>query len=645
MILDRFINSREAVDIGAALADQYTRCIAQCATMPDAGKKSKNVQDEALQEILRRADEEVRPRRLNFYKRAKFANSFQWRSIENGVDKDTAEQITQILIVHLAVNGSGLAQEGTARAATPDRSTRVSAQHLLTRGNQCTAQGAYTDAIGWYQDSIEFDPRNIAAHNNLGAALLKMGRTGEAERHFREALRIAPAFPDAYSNLGNLLRWRGRTLESESSLRRALRLNPRLVEARINLGLTLVFMSRTREAKSQLKKALKIAPRNADALYALAFVAKTEGRFDDADSYYKRALEVNPKMSAAWAALVGLRNMTAADSAWLDRAEDAAGRAIAPLDETELRFAMGKYCDDVGDFDRAFKNFKRANDLWRSMAEPYDREARTQFVDDLIRLYRREAFTPKDEATFATARPVFVVGMPRSGTSLIEQIIASHPSAKGAGELDYWSDAMRTHAAAILNGRLDESVRRKIGEGYLRVLDSHSSDALKIVDKAPVNSDHLGLIHSVFPNARIIYMRRDPMDTCVSCYFQQFSLAMTHTMDLSALAHYYREHHRLMTHWRDVLPPGTILDIPYEQLVVDQEEWTRRTIKFLGLDWNERCLKFDETDRPVVTSSFWQVRQKIYGNSVRRWRNYERFLGPLQELQNLAIDNNCHKVT
>jgi tetratricopeptide (TPR) repeat protein len=647
MIRDWF-KSREAVDIGAALADQFARAAGPAAKLPDAGErgeKAKAAQDHALQEILRRVDEEISGLRLNFYKRAKFANAFKWKLLENGIDGETADHASRTLLVHLAMSGTALAQEPRESAAATeptDQPVVGSARQLLAQGNKCVARGAYADAVPIYEDLLRLDPRHATAHNNLGAALCKLCSFKDAETHFRKAISIEPNFPDAQSNLGNLLRWKGENTESENWLRRALKLNPRFVDARVNLGLTLAFMNRSRDAKGQFEKALKLDPRNADALCGLAFVAKTEGRFDEADALFKRALEIHPKLSRAWAAQVGLRRMTVADGAWLDGAEEVATSGIGAYDEAELRFAMGKYCDDVGNFKRAFENYKRANDLLKPIVEPYDRVAHTAFVDDLIRLYPPGAFAtgervaPGAAGTFASAKPVFVVGMPRSGTSLTEQIIASHPSAMGAGELEFWSEAMRAHGGTMRQGsRLDEPTRKKLADSYLRVLESYSPDALRIVDKAPVNADHLGLIHSIFPNARIIYMQRDPIDTCLSCYFQHFSLAMGFATDLSDLAHYYREHRRLVAHWRRVLPPGTILDVPYEKLVADQEGWTRRILKFIDLDWDERCLNFQETSRTVVTVSFWQVRQKIYKNSVQRWRNYEKFIRPLLSLRNL----------
>jgi hypothetical protein len=156
-----------------------------------------------------------------------------------------------------------------------------------------------------------------------------------------------------------------------------------------------------------------------------------------------------------------------------------------------------------------------------------------------------------------------------------------------------------------------------------------------VVDKSNFNSDGLGLIHLILPNARIVYVRRDPVDTCLSCYFAQFANTLSFTADLGDLAHYYREHHRLMAHWRAVLPAGTLLDVPYAELVADQETWSRKIIEFLGLPWDPRCLEFHRTERPVVTASNWQVRQRIYSSSVGRWKNYEEFIGPLLELRQL----------
>jgi hypothetical protein len=223
------------------------------------------------------------------------------------------------------------------------------------------------------------------------------------------------------------------------------------------------------------------------------------------------------------------------------------------------------------------------------------------------------------------------LGMPRSGTSLADQIIASHPAAHGVGELDFWNSPT-LREAGITQGILSETARSKVAADYLRILEGFSKSASRIINKAPVNSDFLGLIYSVFPNARVIYMQRDPIDTCLSCYFQQFLTGINFAFDLSDLVHYYREHQRIMAHWRAVLPPGFILDVPYEELVADQEIWSRKMLDFIGLEWDPRVLEFHTNRRQVTTASAWQVRQKVYRSSVARWRNYANFIGPLKSL-------------
>jgi tetratricopeptide (TPR) repeat protein len=625
-----WLDARDASKVGVALANDFA---------PDPGlsgiKGSSGDLTDALRRLFEHADRDVRPLGLNFYKKAKFANSFKWRMLENGVDKELANEVTRQLVVHLSAGKVGPIPNQNPASGPSDEIRSNNPKSLFAHGNQCMSQGAYPEAINSYRKLVEIQPRHAAALNNLGAALCQLGRYQEAEGYFLQAIKFEPNYVDPYSNLGNALTVRGAYDEAESYLRRALKLNPRFVNARANLGLTLANLSRLREAKSHFDKALKIEPRNADALFGLAFVAKAEGHLDEARELADRVLRVNPKMAKALATLISLRKMLPSDNALLGRAEELAVSGVTALDESDLRFAIGKYCDDVGNFDKAFQNYKRANDLLKPIAEPYDRAARKNFVDSMIRVYTQDVVARPASGASDSVKPVFVVGMPRSGTSLTEQIIASHPSARGAGEMEFWSRAVHEHRDAVLSGTLCESTSRQLAEAYLSELDAKSGDGSRIVDKLPRNSDYLGLIHLVFPHARIINMRRDPIDTCLSCYFQKF-VPLSFTLELADLADYYRQHERLVAHWRAALPRGTILDVPYEELVADQEGWSRRILDFVGLDWNDQVLEFHKTNRPVVTASFWQVRQKIYDNSVRRWRNYEKYIGPLADLKDFA---------
>ena len=628
-------SARQAAEGGSALADQFAPPTVSRSITRGKKKSAKGKRGAALEELLRRAERETRALRLNLFEKATFATTFKWRLLENGVERETADEVTRTLVLHISQNQADPAPGRDSAGAPADRPNSSTAQYLLTQGNEYLAQGAYAEAITSYGRLLKLNPRHAAAFNNLGAALCKVGRYREAEQHFHRAIGLKPGYSDAHGNLGTVLGFRGQFPESENSLRRALKLRPTHVDARSTLGLTLLSLGRPSDAKAQFEEVLKIAPRHAYALLGMGRVAKTEGRFDEAQALFRRVLEADPNMPGAWAALVGLRKMTS-DAGWLQRAEEIAASGIAPLEEASVRFAIGKYYDDVADFDQAFHSYKRANGLLKALAGDYEREARTRFVDDLIRVYTRETISRIEGGASASVKPIFVVGMMRSGTSLAEQIIASHPAVKGAGELTFWSDAVHRHETAIRQGPLGEALRKKLAQEYLRTLTGHAVDALRIVDKAPVNSDYLGVIHSVLPKARIIYMRRDPIDTCLSCYFQQFSPALNFTMDLSDLAHYYREHQRLIAHWRAVLAPGTILDVPYEELVADQRGWTRKILDFLGLEWDERCLHFQNTQRTVATASSWQVRQKIYKDSVQRWRNYERFIGALRDLKDLV---------
>jgi tetratricopeptide (TPR) repeat protein len=636
-MLLKWFKASEASQVGTALADDVIlqsesgRSVTRDKDSRPAGQE-RDLQ-KFLQKFLQRVDRDARPLQLNVFKRAKLANSFKWRLLEKGVEREVVDELTHALVLRLNPHQGSAHSAGKSATAPSTRSGARNPQGLLTEGAELLARGAYTEAMECYQQLVTFDPRNALARNGLGIAFARLGRYNEAEEQLRRAIGIRSAFPEAHFNLAGVLQSTGRFHESEMPLRRALKLKPAYLQARISLGGSLVLLNRLPEARDCYEKALRSAPRNAQALVGLGKIEALEGRFSAAESAYQRALEIDPGASYAWAALVWLRRMTPADGAWLKRAEEIAGGGLAPPDEATLRFAMGKYCDDVGDFARAFRNYQRANELQRMRGERYDHAAHARFVDDLVRIYTPEALARPQAGASDSAQPVFVVGMPRSGTSLVEQILASHPAAHGAGELEFWIAAVSKHETAIRQGPLSDSLRGKLASDYLRVLATHTREAMRVIDKAPVNSDYLGLIHSVFPRARFVYLRRDPIDSCLSCYFQQFSPTMNFATDLTDLAHYYREHRRLVAHWRSALPPGTLLEVPYAELVADQESWSRRILEFVGLPWDERCLDFHKTERAVTTASVWQVRQKIYSGSVGRWRNYQKFIGPLLGLR------------
>jgi Flp pilus assembly protein TadD len=625
----KWFKAGEAADVGVALADEFAPASALQEPIPDS-KSEQTGRIGALEELFGRADRDVRSLELNFFQRARFANSFKWRLLENGVKREVADEVTQSLLVHLSQGATGLAahrRSPGAQSSGPEGLGNTPA--LLSRAKKAFEQGDNAQAAELFDGYVSLVPGDADALNALGVALYKLGRYQEAEQRYREAIDVYPEYTNALVNLAALQQ--ANPKEAEPLLRRVLKINPKYPGARSMLGIMLLSAGDDHGARAALRKAQKVAPNDPIALLGLAQIARVEGRFEDAQSLLKRTLKISPKMPTAWAALNSTRKMTTADSAWFETAQEIASSEIPLWEETELRFAMGKYCDDIKNYEQAFAHYRRGNELLKSVAENYDRQAADNFADDMIRVHTREALA-LTEGGSASAKPVFVLGMPRSGTSLTEQIIASHPAAGGVGELDFWHQAARAHDE-IRRQVLDLPARKKLAEDYLRLIERRCPSALRIVDKTPANSDLVGFIHTVFPNARIIRMRRDPIDTCLSCYFQNFSTGLTFTMDLADLADYYRVHQRLMNHWCSELPAGTILEVPYEGLVSDQEVWTRKILDFIGLEWDERCLAFHETKRSVLTASAWQVRQKVYGQSVERWRNYEKFVGPLKGLK------------
>lgn len=630
-MLFHWFNAREAVEVGTSLADDL---LAHGRSPMPAGRGSRHAVD--LQKHLQRAVREASTLQLNLFKRAKLLNSFKWRLLEHGYERSKADELTQALLLQLLNRRSDVVHSTRRKATTsPKENSLKRVPVLISEADECFAKGDPDGTVRRLQEVLAIKADDAIVRNKLGTAFYCLGRYCEAEQEFRHAIKLKATLGEAHSNLGILLCRKGEFGAAEAALRRALNLDPKNAEAHVSLGAVLSNCGRLREARDCFEKALRIMPRTASALCGLGSIASIEGHFEEAENLYRSAIEIEPRQPVALGALADLRRMTAADGAWLEKVRRLIATGIPPAEEVHLQFALGKYFDDTGSFAEAFAHYKRANDLQRALARPYDRKARAAFVDDMVRVYTRQL--PAAEGSSDSARPVFVVGMMRSGTSLAEQIIASHPCAAGAGELDFWHTAAHSHQDVLRRELPDAALAKKLVGGYLETLAQHSADAVRVVDKSTFNSDHLGLIHTLFPNARIIYLRRDPVDTCLSCYFQHFAHAASFSMDLSDLAHYYREHHRLIRHWRSVLPPQVFLEVPYAELVRDQEGWSRRMIEFVGLEWDPRCLEFHKTERPVLTASNWQVRQPMYSRSVRRWRNYEKHIGPLLPLRELRL--------
>jgi tetratricopeptide (TPR) repeat protein len=488
-------------------------------------------------------------------------------------------------------------------------------------GNALRELGRLDAAVASYRRALELRPEAASVHSNLGDALRELGLPADAASSCRRALEIDPRHAGAHNGLGNALLELGLPEEAAARYRRALEIKPDFAAAHVNLGGVLRTLARPEEAQASAHRALAADAGAAAGWVLLGDLHADAGRFADAETAFRRAVALDPGSAEAWAGIASQRRMTAADAPWLAEAERLVAAALPARRELTLRYAMGKYFDDLQDYDRAFGEYRRANELARLVTPSYDRDAWSGRVAERIATYDRARLERGRAAEPRGAGAVFIVGMPRSGTTLAEQILASHPSVFGAGELSFWE-----RAAA----RRDESVPpATLANDYLAHLAALAPGALRVVDKMPANFLHLGLIHAALPQARILHLQRDPLDTCLSIHFQQFRTAHPYAHDLGELAHHYNGYRRLMRHWRSALPEGVLLEVPYERLVEDPESWSRRMLDFLGLPWDPVCLDFHLARRTVTTASKWQVRQKISRGSVGRWRHYARFLDPL----------------
>ncbi len=505
-------------------------------------------------------------------------------------------------------------------------------------GNVLKLQGKYDEALASLQLALRLDPRYAGALTGMGSVLQKLGRQLEALSCHQQALAINPRSADALTNLGSTLAELNRHAEAIRYFQQALAIQPDLAIAHNHLGSSLGALGRHAEAIACHQKAITLNPELADAHFSLGVVLRTVGRIQESRQGLEKAIALAPQRTDYFYNLAESHRF-APDDPLLAHMETLGKQPIATPERIFLHFGLGKVYADLDRPEDAFRHLSEGNRLQRQRVQ-YRESATLRVFKRLATVFTPELLRAKAGLGDLSTLPIFIIGMPRSGSTLLEQVLSSHPKVFGAGEIKAFISA-----AAKIDGidaphvetfrkameAMTGDVLSSVGAAYVRQLQSLAPAAERIVDKALGNFIVVGLIHLVLPNARILHMRRDPVDTCVSCFSKWFALEQQHTYDLAELGRYYRAYEELMAHWRGVLPEGVMLEVQYEDLVADLEPQARRIIAHCGLDWDEHCLDFHRTERAVNTASAAQVRQPIYRSSVGRWQSWRGFLQPLLE--------------
>ena len=510
---------------------------------------------------------------------------------------------------------------------------------LVAAAGALTALGRAQESVPLYQRMLRLNARSVEALNSLGNVLRDLGQLRDAMGLYRRAVELDPARAESHCNLGNALLESRRIEEAAASYTQAVAVDPRSALAQVSLATALRLQARGAEAESACRTALALEPIYVEALSLLGELRADQGRFAEAEELFQQAITLDPDFPFAFCGIAAHRKMTASDTQWLEGARSLLAKQLPLRHAINLRFALGKYSDDLERYDEAFGHYRQAHELATRYGYKYDAQKLARRVDRLISIFDARFMSTSAARGLRSELPVFILGMPRSGTSLAEQILASHPAVFGAGEIVFWDAAFRAQEAAGFASDWGPQRLSSIAGEYLERIGALSGGAERVVDKMPANFLYAGLIQAALPEARIIHMRRDPIDTCLSIYFQNFYNMPGYANDLGHLGDYYGQYLRITDHWRQVLPATRLLEVPYEGLVADQEGWSRRMLEFIGLPWDPRCLNFQETDRIVITASKWQVRQKIHTRSAGRWRNYEKHLGPLRRFLGEPIAN------
>ncbi len=495
----------------------------------------------------------------------------------------------------------------------------------------------WNEARAAYEKAIDIKPNYTEAHFGLASVHQSQGRYLDAIKHYETAARINPQYTQAYHGLGIGLIQLGRQKEAVEVFQRVLQIKPDYAEAHAGLAAALMPLGYSNEALKSCERALEIMPGYPDAISLAATIEQQSGQLERARERLRPLVEQ------------GIRNVNVALAYGhvcksLDEPESAVrvledilndSRGCATADMRNLHFSLGELYDAMAMYDKAFPHYRSGNML-RSLE--FDPGEHFDYVTSIIDIHSKEFMASAPRASIrSSGRPLFIIGMPRSGTSLVEQVLASHPSVFAAGELPDIAEIVGALSAMVSPPsvyplcvpKLTEETADALCRRYLDRLSVLNRDAHRVINKMPDNFLYLGLIELLFPDAKVVHCVRDPLDTCLSCYFQDFSLAHPYSYDLQNLAEYYKTYVRLMEHWKGVLNMP-IMNIKYEDFVRNQEDTSKQLVEFCNLEWDERCLRFYETERFVGTASYNQVRRPVYQHSLGRWKKYEKHIGALR---------------
>lgn len=517
------------------------------------------------------------------------------------------------------------------------------------------------DARGFAERAVAADPRNAAAHVALGRSLLELGSAGEAIRHFQVSVDLNPNEPGALYEFADVLirasLWfqaaealkravsiaplpigflklayaehrLGKIEDAERDCRRALQADPNAPDAHLEMARILTSLHKSDEADIHWRRADELDPKPGFVNFERALALSAIGRLDDATKDLERSIELKPNQGDAYQALVYNKKVSSEDEALVGRMEALLDKRVLPEPERlSLLYALGKATDGLGQYERAIGFFDRANSLRAKLAGAgaFDKAAFTAMIDAKIALFSDRLFEEWKQFRSESALPLLIVGMMRSGTTLVEQVLTCHPQVAGAGEQHYWGE----------NETIDPERLRYCAGQYVELLSSIAPDFPFVIDKNPANLQVLGSFHLAFPNARMIYVRRNAIDTALSIWMTPMRTSADFIVDRESIVFGFKEFKRLMDHWHSVIPSDRLLEVRYEDLVTEPEIHIRRMVEFCGLEWNEACLHPELNKRRVITPSVWQVRQPIYRSSAEKWKNYEPWLGVFEELRSM----------